>query len=87
MPQIATAGGQILTTLGQGISNLIPILGVLAYTILTTFLAGIIDHGPEALTAGTQMLTQCFRWNKFEASRFNTTCGICNSFICARTGR
>ena len=57
MPQIATAGGQILTTLGQGISNLIPILGVLAYTILTTFLAGIIDHGPEALTAGTQMLT------------------------------
>lgn len=30
---------------------------------------------------------QRFRWNKFEASRFNTTCGICNSFICARTGR
>ena len=45
-----------MKTLAQGISELLPMLGTLAYEILTRLLQGIVDNASTAMESGSQFL-------------------------------
>lgn len=58
LPQIMSAGGEILLTFANGIIDVLPTLASTAYDIVMNLLTGITDNSDSVLNSGSELLLE-----------------------------